>query len=286
MLSTFGYIWDFEIYHIGNASLTLGKLISFGTVFALLYLFSFKAFYKITERLFSRLHIPKHTAARFSSSASYIIFFLGTLVTLEAFGIDMTTFSIIGGAIGIGIGLGLQNIANNFISGIIMFFEKPIKIGDRVELDNIQGNIHHISFRATTIVTNDNITIIVPNSFFTQNKITNWSHTTSEIRIHVPVSVSYKENPEAIRELLMQIASETQGIIDTKPPLVIFTGMGESSLNFELLVWTDKFVNAPALLRSNLYFTIFDRFKKANIEIPFPQRDIHIISKTDLSANS
>jgi small-conductance mechanosensitive channel len=130
--------------------------------------------------------------------------------------------------------------------------------------------------RSTTVITNDNIAIIVPNSDFISTKVINWSYNDRNVRFNIPIGVSYKEDPENVKKILLEIAAGTEGILKRPTPEVLFSEMGDSSINFVLRVWTDEYINKPLILKSLLYFEIFKRFKKAGIEIPFPQRDLHI----------
>ncbi|MDX5478681.1 MAG: mechanosensitive ion channel, partial [Cyclobacteriaceae bacterium] len=172
----------------------------------------------------------------------------------------------------------LQNITNNFISGLIILFEQPIKVGDRIEVGDIAGDVVRISARSTTVITNDNISVIIPNSKFIDDQVINWSHNEFRVRFNFPVGVSYKEDPEKIKNILVKIATDNPGVLKTPEPDVLFDEFDESSLNFDLRVWTSEYVNKPKVLKSQLYFEIFRRFKEENVEIPFPQRDIHIKS--------
>ena len=200
------------------------------------------------------------------------------MIIFQTSGVDFRALGLLVGALGVGIGFGLQNITNNFISGIIILFERPVKVGDRVETDNLEGNIVNISARATTIITNNNIAVIVPNSDLINKRVINWSHNNRDVRLNFPVSVSYKEDPEAIRTLLLEVIKENHGVLTTPEPYIRFDEFGDSSLNFNLLVWTSEYTDRPKILKSELYFAIFKKFKEKNVEIPFPQRDIHIKS--------
>jgi len=176
----------------------------------------------------------------------------------------------------------LQNITNNFVSGIIILFERPIKVGDRIELEDIEGDVIKISLRSTTIVTNDNISVIVPNSKFISSTIINWSHNDRNVRFNVPIGVSYGSDPEKVKSLLLEVAEGEKTVLKNPIPDVIFNEFGDSSLNFSLRVWTQKHITTPQVLKSKLYFQIFKVFKENGIEIPFPQRDVHLIEKKEI----
>lgn len=206
----------------------------------------------------------------------YLFILIGFIVIIQSIGVDLSTLTVAIGALGVGIGFGLQNVTNNFVSGIIILFERPIKVGDRIEVGDISGDVIDISMRATTVVTNDNISVIVPNSEFISSRVINWSHNDRNVRFNIPVGVSYKEDPQKVKELLLSVAEDNTAVLKKPSSDVIFNEFGDSSLNFILRVWTTKLIQTPQVLKSQLYFEIFKRFRDNGIEIPFPQRDLHI----------
>ncbi len=217
----------------------------------------------------------QHAAA---TIVRYLIIGLGLLIIVQSTGIDLSALTVLAGAAGVGIGFGLQTIISNLVSGVIILFERPIKVGDRVDVGSVHGDVERISVRATTIVTNENIAIIVPNSEFVSSKVTNWSFTDAKIRFDVPVGVSYATDPRQVTDLLLEAAREHAGVLDTPPPKVLFEEFGDSSLNFTLQVWTTAYATRPRTLRSELNYAIAATFKENHIEIPFPQRDLHVRS--------
>lgn len=217
----------------------------------------------------------RYAVSRF---ASYAVFVVGLVVGLQSLGVNLNTLTVFGGALGIGIGFGLQNLTNNFVSGLILLAERPVKVGDRVEVDGLNGDVVRIGARSTWVRTNDNVVIIIPNSDFTENRVTNWTAHERRVRFSVPVGVSYASDPEQVKEILMAAAVEHPDVLAKPLPDVIFLGFGESSLDFDLRVWTETRVQTPKVLRSELYFRIFRAFSEHNIEIPFPQRDLHLRS--------
>ncbi len=208
----------------------------------------------------------------------YLFIIIGGLLIIQNSGINLGSLNVLAGALGVGIGFGLQNIANNFISGLIILFERPIKVGDRIEVGSVSGDVIRVSSRATTVNTNDNISIIIPNSELVNQKVINWSHNDRRIRFHVPVGVSYNEDPAKIKEILLSVAEDHSDILKRPAPDVLFTEYGDSSLNFDLMVWTNTYIDRPIILKSQLYYQIFEKFKEHNVEIPFPQRDLHLRS--------
>jgi len=208
--------------------------------------------------------------------AQYLIVGLGCLVGVNTLGININALSFLAGAIGVGVGLGLQNITNNFISGIIILFERPIKIGDRIEVGEVNGDVVHIAARSTTVRTNDNIAIIIPNSSFISSNVINWSHGDSKVRFRVPVQVAYDSDIRLVENLLLEVARANENVLEDPPPRVIFKEFGESALKFELRVWSSRLLNRRGVLISQLNFAIFEKFKDRGIRIPYPQRDVHI----------
>lgn len=195
----------------------------------------------------------------------------------------MSALSLLAGALGVGIGFGLQNITDNFISGLIILFEKPIKVGDRIEVGDVDGDVISISVRATTIQTNDNISMIIPNSEFISQKVINWSHNDRNIRYRIPIGVSYKEDPEQVKSLLIGVANRHKHVLKDPAPVVLFDEFADSSINFTLAIWTSTYTDRPLLLKSEILFEVFKVFREKGIEIPFPQRDIHIKKEKDTS---
>jgi small-conductance mechanosensitive channel len=223
---------------------------------------------------------PRYTFARLTQ---YVIWLLGIMVGLKVLNINLTAIAVVAGALGVGVGFGLQNIVANFFAGLVLLFERPIKVSDRITVDNVDGNVVEIKFRSTTIVTNDNIAIIVPNSRFINQTVINWSYGDPRVRLHVPIGVSYGSDPDLVTSALLEVAAGIEGVLKDPPPSVRFLAFADSSLNFELLVWTDQ----PARhfwLHSHINYAIAAAFKRKGIEVPFPQRDLHIKSAEGSSA--
>jgi small-conductance mechanosensitive channel len=194
--------------------------------------------------------------------------------------------AVIAGALGVGIGFGLQNIVSNFVSGLILLTERPIQIGARVDVGGTMGDVIRIGARSTTIVTNDNITIIVPNSEFITGRVINWSIGDPKVRFRIPIGVSYGSDPRVVERLLIEVAEANPHVLKNPEPTVRFVECADSSLNFELRVWSVDMVTRPGALRSELNFAIWDKFKQHGIEIPFPQRDLHLKDPVQVEVKS
>lgn len=269
-------IFDTRLFNLGETEVTLWSIIYFVFSILLVVYVSSKARDLLERKILTRYSLDIGVRQSIATIIRYIILIVGFTIVIQTAGIDLTALGLLAGAVGVGIGFGLQNITNNFISGIIILFERPIKVGDRIEVANVRGDVVKISARATTVVTNDNISIIVPNSDFISSTVINWSHNDRLVRFNFPVGVAYKENPEFIKQLLLQVVTENAGVLKNPTPDVLFDGFGESSLDFNLRVWTSQYTDRPNVLKSQLYYAVFKKFKENNIEIPFPQRDLHL----------
>jgi small-conductance mechanosensitive channel len=225
-------------------------------------------------------HTPWDRGQQYAVSRvlGYLAFLFGLMVGLQSLGVDLSSLAVIGGALGVGAGFGLQPIVANFVSGLVLLTERPIRLGDRVEVGSTYGDVVRIGGRSTWVRTNDNEVIIVPNSEFITNRVTNWTANDPQVRFSVAVGVSYDSDPQQVRSLLLEIAQNHPDVLKQPAPDVIFTEFADSSLNFELRVFTVKQVQTPAKLKSDLLFSIFEAFRQNQIEIPFPQRDLHLKS--------
>ena len=210
-----------------------------------------------------------------SQIVSNIVLVVGVFIVLDNAGIHLATLAVFAGAVGVGIGFGLQNIASNFISGLVILAERPITIGDRVEVAGVTGQVQQIRARSTVILTNDNITMIVPNTKFIDSPVTNWTYGDPRVRFRVPVGVAYGSDLEKARDALLEVARENPQVLDQPSPTVFLETFGESSINLELVVWSKEMSYRPRRFRSDLNFAIAQKLREAGIEIPSPQRDIN-----------
>lgn len=205
----------------------------------------------------------------------YSLLFLGGLILLQIWGIDLSSLALLASALGIGIGLGLQDIAKDISSGLVLLFERPIQVGDFVQVGTFEGTIESIGSRSTVIRTLDHISIIVPNSRFLSDEIINWSHHNPVSRLHLPVGVAYGSDVEQVRSALLEVAQTSAKVLSSPAPQVFFKGFGNNSLDLELLIWTGE-PSKHIALKSELYFAIEAKFRQFEIQVPFPQRDLHL----------
>jgi small-conductance mechanosensitive channel len=215
-----------------------------------------------------------------SQIAANVVLVVGIFIVLQNTGIHLEALTVFAGAVGVGIGFGLQNITSNFISGLVILAERPITIGDRVEVAGVTGQVVKIRARSTVVVTNDNITTIVPNQKFIDSPVTNWTYGDPKVRFRIPIGVAYGSDVEKVRAALIAAAEENENTLEDPAPSVFFVGFGESSLNFELVAWSDVMSYRPSRYRSDLNFAISRKLGEAEIEIPFPQRDLNIRNGT------
>jgi len=201
---------------------------------------------------------------------------VGCVVVLQASGINLSSLTLLASALGVGAGLGLQNIVKDIGSGLVLVFERPIQVGEFVQVGEQSGTVERIGARSAEIRTLDQVSIIVPNSQFLENEVVNWSHRNPISRIRIPVGVSYKSDPEQVRDLLLRVGHEHPDVLKAPPALVLFKEFGDSALVFDLLVWISQ-PSRQFIIKSELMFKLSKAFRNENIEIPFPQRDIHII---------
>ena len=277
-ISTFWYYFKIELFTLGGSSISLSTLLYvLFSVFLLIYL-SGRLKKMITRKIISKYSTNAGTVQSIATIIRYAVLTLGLIIIIQSAGLDLSALSIVMGALGVGIGFGLQNITNNFLSGLIILFEQPIKVGDRITVGDIEGDVIKISARATSVLTNDNISLIIPNAEFVSSIVTNWSHNDRMVALRIPVGVSYKEDPEHIRKVILQTVADEAGIHQQPEPECLFSAYGENSINFIVRVWTTEYCNRPNKLKSLFYYELFKRFKNEGIEIPFPQRDLHIKS--------
>lgn len=264
------------LLQLGNEPVTLWTLLQVGVLVVVLIYLSGLLRGLVARRLLARTRMEMGVRLAVGSIVRYVALGLGLVVILQTAGIDLTALNVLAGAVGIGLGFGLQTVVSNFISGIIILFERPIKIGDRIVVGDVEGDVVQIGGRSTTVVTNDNISIIVPNSKFVTENVVNWSHNDRTVRFRIPVTVAYGSDLALVERLLLETAAECPDVLAQPPPGVRLLEFGESGLGFELRVWSTTLIHRHGLLTSTINSAIYRKFTAHGIEIPFPQRDLHL----------
>jgi small-conductance mechanosensitive channel len=258
---------DVLTFGIPGTPFTLGKLIVLVTLLTLLFYFNRRFTRWVVDSLLARRNLNVGVRTAVGTLVRYAVATVGVVVILEAVGIDLSAFAVLAGAVGVGLGFGLQNVTSNFVSGLIILIERPIKVGDRIEIGGISGEVRRIGARATTVVTEENIAVIVPNSQFIAERVTNWSHTGPLTAFVVRVRLSWNTDADLVRRLLMEVATEHPHVLSEPAPEVELLDL-RNGLHFVLQVWTTQYLQGEARLKSELNFAIRDKLRHHGIESP------------------
>jgi potassium efflux system protein len=259
----------------GELSLSLGSVLVFLTTVWVSVMAGRGISSVLEADVLSRLDMPRGLPSVIGRLTRYTLIALGFFFALAAIGVKLTQLTLIGGALGVGIGFGLQNIVSNFVAGLILAFERPIREGDLIQLETLTGEVRRIGFRATIVRTYDGAEVIVPNASLISKDVVNWTLSDQQRRITVEVGVAYGTDTDKVKALLLEVARAHPGVIKVPEPLALFTGFGDSALNFELRFWTVD-ADRVSILRSDVTAAINNALAAAGIEIPYPQRDVHL----------
>lgn len=277
-------ILHFEIFVLNQTPVTPASIIMFIIMMAIFYYSSRFTNRLLVNRLLSSLHIDEGTRYTMLRMIHYLIITIGAVVSFQFVGIDLSGLAVIFGLLSVGIGFGLQNVTSNFIAGLILLFERPIKIGDTITVGDTEGKVIDISIRSTMIRTLNNISIIVPNSDFIANNVINWSFGDPKIRLDLQIGVSYSSDLDKVLDVLRKIAEEHPKVLQRPSPRVLLLSFGDSSWNMELQVWIGN-PQGHHIVRSEINCEIVRKFREHNIEIPFPQRDVYVKNPQQTSLN-
>ncbi|WP_369434432.1 mechanosensitive ion channel family protein [Psychromonas sp. MME1] len=266
-------------FNIGELRISLGLIVvSTLTLFATVFISKVIPKILLDESVSGKL-IERGARTSISHLLQYFIIIVGFLIAVSMIGFDLTKVTIILGALGVGIGFGLQGIVNNFVCGLVLLFERPLREGDTIDISDglSMGVIKKIGLRATIVQTFDNADMIIPNADLISNQVTNWTLQNRQARLSVPVGVAYGSDVVLVNTILLECAKNHQAVLKSPPPYILFMDLGDSSLNFQLRVWLAD-ADERITVRSDLYHDIVNKFAEENIEIPFPQRDLHLRS--------
>ena len=261
----------------GQISLTLGGVLLF--VFSVYLAFWVAKTVRVIlqDDLLPKMSLPRGVGNSISSLSYYALLMAGLFFALAAAGFEVSQLAIVVGALGVGIGFGLQNVVNNFVSGLILMFERPIQPGDVVEVSGTSGKVREIGMRATTLSTFEGADVVVPNGMLLSEKLINWTLSDMDRRLDINVGVAYGSDPRRVMDLLLEVSKSTPGVAATPEPAIVFTGFGPSSLDFSIRAWTNTFGEWVSI-RSELAVRVHDALRDAGISIPFPQQDVHVRS--------
>lgn len=268
--------FDQPLFVMGGSAVTIASVVSF-VVFVTVAFAASWLLRRSLQRVSRRRGLDEGVQHALDRLLHYAVVAVGAFLALENLGVSITALAGLGAVLAVGIGFGLQNIAQNFVSGLILLLERPVKKGDFVEVGDVRGTVRDIRARATVVTTLDNVDIIVPNGQFITEPVTNETYGDRRVRVGIEVGVAYGSDTRRVRELLLGVAAASPDVLDDPEPQVMFMDFGESSLDFELLGWlADPRQEKP--VTSELRFAIDAAFRANGIEIPFPQRDLHVRS--------
>ncbi len=262
---------------IGSVDLSIGDVAVFIITLWIAVMISRFLQFVLREELYPRWSVGTGASYAISTTLHYAVIVIGFLIAVGALGVDFTKFAIVAGAIGVGIGFGLQTIINNFVSGLILLFERPIKVGDTIQIKDQVGSLKEIGLRASVLRKADGSDVIVPNSMLVSEQVVNWTLSDTRRRIDIVVGVAYGSDPKQVMEILHKVASTKEDILAEPGPKVFFSNLGDNSIDFELRVWVED-PDRVVSLRSEMVTDIYDSLNEAGIELPFPQRDVHLRS--------
>ncbi len=281
-------VLEYSLLDVGDMEITVGGVIA-AVMSVLVVLLISRLVQRALDR-YGKHHLRTDAATLYTVSriVHYLLLAVGIVIALELIGLPVGKFTVFAGALGVGLGFGLQAIFNNFVSGLILLFDKSLKIGDFVELEEgTRGTVQAINIRATRVTTNDNIDILVPNSEFVSGRVTNWTHRSTERRLRVPFGVAYGVDKEVVKKAALEAASKvpfTQSMNGPRAPQVWLVGFGDSAVEFVLVVWlTEEAARRNAAIEAAYLWELDTALKEHGIEIPFPQRDLHLRSAFGLS---
>jgi len=264
---------------LGNKSYSFIQIIFLIGLFISLLIFSKNAKRLLRSRVLGLTGMSRGAQETVAQIAHYLLIFISTLVLLQIWGLDLSSLTLFASVLGVGIGLGLQGIAKEFVSGLVIIFERPIQVGDFVEVAGRVGTVERISVRSTEIRTVDQISIFVPNSRFLESEVVNWSYPSPRSRLKIPVRVAYGSNLSIVQQALIDAASEHPDILSEPVPQVFCQGFGHSSLRFNLLVWISE-PRKQFKIKSDLYFRIDTILRDRQIEVPLPQYDLNLRTRS------
>jgi potassium efflux system protein len=260
----------------GALSLSVEDVLAFALTLWVAYLLSGFLRFALEEDVYPRVGLARGLSYALSSLLNYVLLTLGFLAGLAVLGFDLTKVTIVASAFGVGIGFGLQSVVNNFVSGLILLFERPIHVGDTIEAGGIMGSVRRIGIRSSVVRTGQGAEVIVPNAELVTERVTNWTLSDQWRRIELPVGVSYSAHPKRVMEMLEMVAQAHPQVLRQPAPRAFFTGFGDSSINFELRAWTDQF-DQWFQIRSELAAAVYDAGPAAGISFPFPQREVRLL---------
>jgi small-conductance mechanosensitive channel len=265
---------------IGTLNISIGSLLDITLILAITFGLTRFVRAVIEDEFLDRTNLPKGVPAAISITIQYFIVTLGVFMTLSVAGLDLSKFGLLAGALGVGIGFGLQNIVNNFISGLILVYGRPVNVGDTIEVENLLGKVKRIGVRSSNVRTFDGAEVVVPNGNLISNQLINWTLSDNKRRVELKIGAAYGSNPNVVLDLLKKVAMGHEEVLKEPEPRALFEEFGDSSLNFRLLFWVpfEKGIGT----KSDIAIGVYNIFAENNIQIPFPQMDLHVKKDDEL----
>jgi small-conductance mechanosensitive channel len=270
-------VLNYKLFELDGNGVSVAKLITGVALLVVGYWFAGRAAREVDRRLLGRLQMDSGLRYTFQRLIFYFFLFIVTLFTLRTLNVPITIFTVVGGALAVGIGFGSQNLVNNFISGILVMVERPIRIGDFVEIDGVLGTVVNIGIRSTTIRTVANAAVIVPNTSFIEKNLTNWSYSSS-VTDTIRIGVGYGSDLELLKKICLEAVDTVEGVASPAQVVVNFVDFGDNALLFDLFFDVQSsYLTSRGRIRSAIRYRLNDLFVQHKVSIPFPQRDIHIV---------
>ena len=280
-MATVKSLLQYQLFSVNQTPVTVSSVMVF--FFVMLGIFILNGILRrlLSNRLLTHVNLPTGTKYTLTRIAQYLLWVFGAIIAFQLIGIDLSGLAVIFGFLSVGIGFGLQNLTSNFISGIILLFEQHIKVGDRVTVADTEGDVVEINIRSTTIRSLNNIAIVVPNSEFISSTVVNWSHGDPKTRLEIDVGVSYGSELDTVISSLLEAAREHPDVLPNPEPKAWLLDFGDSAWNMRLLAWVGD-PQGRRQIHSDINCAIVKKFRENGVEIPFPQRDLHVRSPLPL----
>lgn len=270
-----------RLFRVGETQVTVSSLLLAAAIIVGSLVASRLVRNLVADRLLGKTRLAAGTRYAIGRVLGYVILFLGILVALQPLGFNATTLAVFGGALGIGLGFGLQDIVKNFVAGLVILIERPIQIGDSIEIGDVVGDVTEIRARATVVRTNDDVSLIVPNSKFISDTVVNRSFRQPRVRYRIPVTVAAGSGVAEVEAALLEAAGKSENVLTDPSPRVWFEEFGERGLRFELLCWTSSLLHSAGAFRSEVNRLVYDTLQARGIALPSPQLDVRLHGSTD-----
>jgi len=275
VLNALNQFFTYPLFTINKTPITLSSLTFFIVIMGIFWIVNTLLRKFLNNRVLNRFKMPLATQYTLTRIVQYVFLFFGIIIGFQVIGINLSGLAVVFGFLSVGIGFGLQNLTSNFIAGLMLLFEQHIKVGDRITVGDTEGDVKEINIRSTTIRSLNNIAIVVPNSEFISSTVINWSHGDPKTRLEIEVGVSYNSDLDKVMESLLEAAKEHPATLSHPEPKAWLMGFGDSAWNMRLLVWV-RDPQGRRQVQSDINCAIVKKFRLKGVEIPFPQRDLHV----------